>query len=59
MRFEIHKYEDRQFYFNLHFPNGQIVTSETYQTKRGAKRGIKVMKRNIFCAKVEDLTIRN
>ena len=54
MRFEIHKYENGRFYFVLKTPNGQVMTSEPYQTKHGAKRGIKVMKRNIYCAHIED-----
>ena len=57
IHFEIRQFDNNQFYFNLKMSNGQVIQSETYQTKQGVKRGIKVMKRNIFCAKIIDLTI--
>lgn len=56
MVFEIKKFANRQFYFELKISTGQVITSEMYQTKQGARRGIKNMRINIYCAKFEDKT---
>jgi uncharacterized protein YegP (UPF0339 family) len=56
IKFEVHKFSKGQFYFELHLQNGQVIQSETYTRKQGCIKGIKALRRNIFCAKVEDLT---
>ena len=40
-KYEIKRARNKQFYFNLKAPNGEIIlTSETYKTRRGVKNGI-------------------
>lgn len=56
IKFEIHKFSEGQFYFNLKMPNGQVIQSETFTRKESCIKGIKTLRRNIFCAKIEDLT---
>ncbi len=46
-KFEIKKAKDGQFYFNLKSSNGQeILKSEMYKAKTGAKNGIESVKKN-------------
>jgi len=54
IKFEIYKFDNTQFYFELKMPNGQVIVSETYKTKQSTIKGIKSLRRNIFCAKIED-----
>ena len=40
-KYEIKRAKNKEFYFNLKAPNGEIVlTSETYKRRGGAKNGI-------------------
>ena len=46
-KFEIKKAKDGQFHFNLKAANGEIIlSSETYTTKRNAKKGIESVRKN-------------
>lgn len=46
-KFEIKKGSSGKFRFNLKAGNGQIIlSSETYETKQGAERGIESVKKN-------------
>jgi len=54
IKFEIYKFDNTQFYFELKMPNGQVIVSETYKTKQSTIKGIKSLRRNIFCTKIED-----
>lgn len=48
--------KDRRYYFILQAPNGEtILTSETYQSKQSAKKGIAAIKKYAN-AKVVDET---
>ena len=55
--FEVHKFEDGQFYFELHLPNSQVIQSKAYKTKHSTIKGIRSLQRNIFCAEIEDKII--
>lgn len=59
VKFEIHRFDANSFYFQLIIPEGQIIMSNPYKTKQGTKKGIKYIKRDIFCAKIIDLTKDN
>lgn len=56
IHFEIRKFEDKKFYFNLKMDSGQVIQSDSYTRKRSCLKGIKAYKRNVYCAKVKDLT---
>lgn len=46
-KFELMKAKDGQFYFNLKASNGQnILKSEMYKAKSGAKNGIESVRKN-------------
>lgn len=46
-KFELQKAKDGQFYFNLKATNGQnILKSEMYKAKSGAKNGIESVRKN-------------
>ena len=54
MKYIIEKSVDGQFFFTLRSKNGQkIVTSETYHTKQGCRKGINAVRKAIL-AGVED-----
>ena len=45
--YEIKRAKNKEFYFNLKAPNGEIVlTSETYKTRGGAKNGIESVRKH-------------
>lgn len=49
--------QDGQYYFTLSAPNGEtILTSEMYDSKQGAKNGIKSIQANAVQAEIKDLT---
>ncbi len=49
--------KDKQFYFVLIAPNGEIIaTSEMYKTKQSCKKGIEAVKRYVT-APTKDLTL--
>ena len=46
-KFALKKAKNGEFLFNLHASNGQVIlTSETYQEKRGATGGIESVQKN-------------
>lgn len=46
-KFALKKAKNGEFFFNLHAANGQVIlTSETYQEKRGATGGIESVRTN-------------
>ena len=46
-KFEIKRAKNKQFYFNLKAANGEVVlTSEMYESRGGAKNGIKSVQKN-------------
>lgn len=46
-KFALKKAKNGEFLFNLHASNGQVIlTSETYQEKRGASGGIESVRKN-------------
>ena len=54
--FEIKKSRNHKFYFVFKAGNGEIVvTSEMYESKQSAKKGISALKKCFF-ASVKDLT---
>ncbi len=56
-KFEIKKGSSGKFRFNLKAGNGQIIlSSETYETKQSAEKGIESVKKNALNAETEDLT---
>lgn len=45
--FEIKRAKDREYYFNLLAPNGEVIlTSEMYVSKTGARKGIAAVQAN-------------
>jgi uncharacterized protein YegP (UPF0339 family) len=52
--FEIHKSSDKRFYFVLKIDDKDVIVSRLYKSKQATVKGIKSMRRNIFCAKIKD-----
>ncbi len=56
-KFEIIKDKAGKFRLHLKAPNGEIIaTSQGYETKASAEKGIESVKTNASGAKVEDLS---
>ena len=46
-KFEIKRATDREYFFNLLAPNGEVIlTSEMYKSKTGAKTGVAAVQTN-------------
>ena len=56
-KFVLKKGSTGKFHFNLQAANGQVIaTSEAYESKASALKGIESVKRNALDAPVEDRT---
>jgi uncharacterized protein YegP (UPF0339 family) len=56
-KFVLEKGSTGKFHFNLHAANGQVIaTSEAYESKESALKGIESVKHNAPDAPVEDKT---
>jgi uncharacterized protein YegP (UPF0339 family) len=56
-KFELKKTAKGQFHFNLRAGNGEIIaSSEMYESKASAQKGIESVRRNAAEAEVVDLT---
>lgn len=56
-RYDRREAQNGEYYFVLKAANHEIIgVSETYKTKAGRDKGIKVVKREAPCAPLEDLT---
>jgi len=56
-KFVLKKGASGKFHFNLQAANGQVIaTSETYESKESALKGIESVKTNAPAAQVEDET---
>jgi uncharacterized protein YegP (UPF0339 family) len=56
-KFVVKKGGTGKFHFNLLATNGQVIaTSESYESKAAALKGIESVKKNAPAAKVEDST---
>jgi len=56
-KFELYKDKAGKFRFRLKAGNGEIIaTSESYETKAGAQKGIKSVQSNAPTAAVDDQT---
>lgn len=50
--------KSREFYFTLVAANGEVIaTSEMYQTKAGARKGIRSVRKNAILSTITDTTI--
>jgi uncharacterized protein YegP (UPF0339 family) len=57
MKFEVRFSQNKKWYWNLIAKNGKVVaTSEMYDSKQAAKKGITAVKRIAFFAPIVDLT---
>jgi uncharacterized protein len=56
-KFVLKKNSNGKFHFNLHATNGQVIaTSEMYESKAAAEKGIESVKKNAPVAEVDDQT---
>ena len=56
-KFELYKDKAGKFRFRLKAGNGEIIaTSESYETKAGAQKGIKSVQSNAPTAAIDDQT---
>ena len=56
-KFVLEKGSTGKFHFNLHAANGQVIaTSQHYESKDSAIKGIESVKNNAADAPIEDLT---
>jgi uncharacterized protein YegP (UPF0339 family) len=56
-KFVLEKSRTGRFHFNLHAANGQVIaTSEYYESKESALKGIESVKHNAADATIEDKT---